>query len=128
MCTGKTLAAMTAALVADHYITQGSSQEIMPTLVVCPRVVVCQWRNEILKFTNLQPHQVIAYTSDLSGDQRKQLVNKSNLSGKQVRFVIVNYDLMRSETSKVKLPKGKKDFALTPELADLCGPLFKIEW
>jgi SNF2 family DNA or RNA helicase len=69
----------------------------------------------------------LTYTSDLSGDQRKRLVSKQNLVSNNIKFVITNYDLLRSETKKVKVPK-KQSVELTNALLAECGPLFQIEW
>lgn len=83
--TGKTLTCI--RMLEDKF--KGS---VKPTLIVCPPIVIHNWRREILKFTDIKENNVIPLTG--SGKQREA---KFDASPKKSIF-ITNYEtlLMKS--------------------------------
>jgi SNF2 family DNA or RNA helicase len=103
MGLGKTFQITAAALIGDLVLADGYTP---PTLVVCPKNLLTQWREELLQSTCLEPQQIVLFD------------NKSKCSHEQfqrnhVRFVVVTYSMLRqSYTKTLVLANEERQFLL----------------
>lgn len=66
------------------------AQGLQSTLVICPKSVLSQWRDEAVRVLGLTPDQIIIF----HGPNRKHLLRESN---KGARLVLTTYDIARMD-------------------------------
>lgn len=89
MGTGKT-----ATMIQILRRRYASYTKIMPTLILCPKIVVTQWKNEFLRFSKIPADRIHALTFD--SDKCIKVLDKAREEGK-CDIVIVNYDKLTSK-------------------------------
>lgn len=65
---------------------------LLKTLVLCPQVVMNNWRAEILKFSKIESHEVVLLKG--SGQDRFDLLSEAAGTDKKPKIVIANYETL----------------------------------
>jgi len=129
MGLGKTFQMIATTLVCRHidrkqFAERKLATSLAPTLVVVPKTLLLQWKDEILHHTNLSPHHVVIY----HGDHRKHLLH--HLEG--VEFVLTTYHTVRLDYVFPPEPedgKPRTSWDKTERVPfEQMGPLFRRVW
>ena len=101
MGLGKTLQALsTLAILEDEFYTaHGKDAKLPPSLIVCPKTLLENWRNEATKFFNPDPTNAIPSrlsflsSSTIKSQWSREKSTADTLNTHQTQIYLINYEL-----------------------------------